>query len=186
MVRDDARAKLNSHDYMFHRGFSKPRMWAQYGRDHTGVCLIMDREKLMQDIEAELSSRGETYISHMNYVNYPQEQVYAFNLDYGEVLKSSLSAVLDSKIHRHHKNYFFTKAEDWANENEWRCLLRGESDDFEYLSIEKSICGIVLGSAFPKVYENAIKPFKERYSIEISRMNWNNGVPQALPCLYET
>ena len=115
MVKDDARINPNSIDYMFHRGFSKPRMWAQYGKDHTGVCLIIDREKLIRDIQLELGSRGETYIGHVKYANFHEEQVHAFDLDYGEVLNSSLPVVLDSKIQKHHKHYFFTKAEDWAN-----------------------------------------------------------------------
>ena len=40
------------------RGHSKPRMWATYGDDHKGVCLIFDRERLRKAFESELNARG--------------------------------------------------------------------------------------------------------------------------------
>jgi len=58
MVKDDPRAIIDGLDHMFHRGYSKPRMWAQYANNHTGVCFIFNRAKLQETIESSLSSKG--------------------------------------------------------------------------------------------------------------------------------
>lgn len=184
MVQDDPRAIINGHDYMFHRGFSRPRMWAQYSDNHSGVCLIFNRKALEQTIKEELSHKSDIYFGEVQYVNFHIDEVDAFNLSHKDILDSSLEETLDIKIKQHYKSYFFTKVEDWSNENEWRCVLRGNNSEPEYVSISNSICGIVIGGEFPNVYEPAISPFGEKYSVHISRILWRNGRPTILPGPY--
>jgi len=181
MVQDDPRAVANGPDYMFHRGFSRPRMWAQYSGNHTGVCLIFDRAKLEETIKLELTAKGDIYFGEVQYVSLHPDEVDAFNLSYEEIFDTSLDATIDSKIKKYYKNYYFSKVEDWSNENEWRCILRGNSTMPEYVSISDSICGIVLGGDFPSVYEPAITPFGVEFSVNIGRIAWRNGQPVILP-----
>ncbi len=93
--------------------------------------------------------------------------------------------MLDRKVDTHYKKYFFTKAEDWSGENEWRCLFRGNDAKQEFISIKDSICGIVVGANFPKVYEPSISPFGKKFSVPISKIHWLNGKPSILPGPYD-
>ena len=38
------------------RGYSRPRMWQQYGDNYQGVCMIFDRAALQRAIEASVPS----------------------------------------------------------------------------------------------------------------------------------
>lgn len=185
MVKDDPRAVLNNFDYMFHRGYSRPRMWAQYANNHTGVCLIFDRDELQKTIESTLSSSGDLYFDDVQYLNYHPDEIDAFHLNYEDIKKSSLEAVLDKKVNMHYKKYFFTKAEDWNGENEWRCLFRGRDVEAEFISIKESIRGIVVGANFQDVYEPSISPFGKEFSIPISKIHWLNGKPMIAPGPYD-
>jgi hypothetical protein len=183
--QDDPRAVADGLDYTFHRGYARPRMWAQYGGGHSGVCLVLDRKALDNRIRTELIGRGVVYSGPVEYVNSSRDEMLAFHLDHREILAGSLESVLRAKVDRHHRTYFFTKAEDWSSEIEWRWVLRGADSEPEYVSIRDSLKAIVLGEDFPSVYEPAIVPFGERYGVPIARMHWMNGRPQASPGPYE-
>lgn len=181
MVKDNINVLEDNFDSTFHRGFARPRMWAQYSKNHSGVCLIFNKKKLQQSIESTLLSKGNIYWDDIEYSNSHTDNDRAFNLNHEEIDNNTLNVVLDNKINEFYKTYFFTKSEDWSSENEWRCVFRGDNKEAEFVSIKESICGIVLGVDFPKVYESAIVPFSEEYSIPIARIQWPNGMPIVVP-----
>ena len=181
MVQDDVRARINSPDYFFHRGFSRPRMWAQYSNNHSGVCLIFERDSLEKTIRTELSTQGDIYFGEVEYENMHRDEVDAFHLEYDTIVNSSLEQHLDAKVKQYYRQYFFTKLEDWSSENEWRCVLRGDNTIPEFVSIDNSLCGIVIGGEFSRVYIPSITPFAEQYSVDIAQMHWRNGHPTVLP-----
>ena len=181
MVKDDPHITSNSIDYSFQRGFSRPRMWAQYADNHSGICFIFDREKLEKTIKSALSAKGDIYFDDVTYRNFNPDQVHAFSLSHEEIQKNSLESVLNEKVKLHYKQYFFTKAEDWSSENEWRCILRGNDSEAEFIPIKDSICGIIVGNNFPNVYVPSITHFGKKYSVEVARIHWSNGVPIILP-----
>jgi hypothetical protein len=159
-------------------------MWALYGDGHRGVCFILDRNALSDQIESQLLGRGVVYAGPVTYTNF-QDDLPAFELDYRDVLESSLEEVLRAKIARHHRTYFFTKAEDWSSEIEWRWVACGSDNRPVYVSLRDSLRAIVLGVDFPHVYEPAVVPFGKRYGVPIARMHWRNGTPIVLPGPYE-
>jgi hypothetical protein len=36
----------------YRAGFARSRMWSQYGKRHTGICLVFDRTRLEEDFES--------------------------------------------------------------------------------------------------------------------------------------
>jgi hypothetical protein len=118
-------------------------------------------------------------------VNLDHREVHAFNLDYSEILHTSLDEVLCGKVEEHWDSYFFTKAEDWSSEIEWRWVLCGQDSEPEHVSIKHSLRAIILGVDFPQVYEPAVVVFGERYQVPIARIHWYNGRPSALPGPFE-
>lgn len=183
--QDDPRAVTDGFDAAFHRGYARPRMWAQYGDGHSGVCLVLDRMALDNRIRTELLGKGVVYAGPVAYANLDDDEQPAFHLNYSEVLAGSLEEVLRTKVDRHHRTFFFTKAEDWSSEIEWRWVVCGTDSEPEYVSIQDSLRAIVLGQDLPSVYEPAIVPFGKRYGVPIARVHWRNGMPLVLPGPYE-
>lgn len=180
MVKDYTRP-INSVDQHY-RGWARARMWAQYSGNHTGVCLIFDKEKLQEIIKYTLSSKGNLYFSDVQYLNPNSfDNFDAYNFEHEEIQTNPLESVLSKKVEQYYKEYFFTKAKDWSNENEWRCVLKGKSTEPEFVSIKESICGIIVGTDFPKVYQPSISYFGEEFSIPIARIIWKNGQPHIVP-----
>lgn len=176
---------MDGPDSTFHRGYARPRMWSQYGSNHRGICLVLDREHLNSQIETHFDSKGRIFCGTVSYVNQHYNDVDAFTLKYEDILEHSLDAVIQRKIEDHHWSYFFTKAEDWESELEWRWVHYGQDSLPEYISIERSLKAIVLGVDFPVVYEPAMIPFGQRYGVPIARITWRNGLPVIVPGPYD-
>jgi hypothetical protein len=64
-VSDDSSATTNQETRstmpnMYERGHSRPRMWAQYAKNHSGVCLVFDRQKLHRTFKNWSAANGAT------------------------------------------------------------------------------------------------------------------------------
>lgn len=178
LVRDEPK-NLDKIDSLYRRGFSKPRMWAQYSDDHSGVCIVLDKERLKSIITSTFRNKGKLYFGNIEYENFFSQigEIKAFQLNYQDIIKNSLENVIDNMIVNYHKNYFFTKCEDWSTENEWRAVAICNENGYEYVPIKEAICGLVLGVNYSPVYESCILPFGKKYSVPVARIDWHNGKP---------
>jgi Protein of unknown function (DUF2971) len=181
MSTDDKRAAYLDGNYGFYRGYAKPRMWAQYGQNHAGVCLIFDRNLLDKTIRNTLSSKGEIYSGRVHYRHRNAEDADAFNIFHDQIRRNSIDRVVREMVNRYFTNYFFTKAEDWANECEWRWLLRGTDNKPEYVNIAESIRGVVVGSDFPETDKSSVLRLAEKFGIPVAKVIWMNGYPTVHP-----
>jgi hypothetical protein len=102
------------------RGYSRPRMWAQYAENHKGVCIVMDRSGLDQAI-------------HLRYPDQRDSWVLAGKVEYVETARddpASRAIVLrddhniEASVQDHFRmlaaRLFFVKQVDWRDENEYR------------------------------------------------------------------
>jgi hypothetical protein len=160
-------------------------MWAQYGGGHRGVCLILDRSALNAAIEEELALQGKLYSGTVEYRNYHPDDFRAFNLAYEDVRSGTLEAVLQAQVDTFHRTFFFTKAEDWSSEFEWRWVLCGSTEGPVYVPLGTSLKAIVLGVDFPREYDPAVVPFGKQFQVPIGRMFWRNGTPSVVPGAYD-
>jgi hypothetical protein len=49
--------RVTADDPGYYRGYSRPAMWAYYGANHTGVCLVFDRRLLVDEIIPDFGRR---------------------------------------------------------------------------------------------------------------------------------
>ncbi|MBM7605973.1 hypothetical protein JOC75_004001 [Metabacillus crassostreae] len=177
---------VGSEDYFMEhdgRGYSHPRMWAQYGGNHTGVCLMFDKTILEKVIDDEFSQRG---LIHHGFVNYGARSLnshYAFNSINSEEIQS-LGLKLFSKQHlnKYYKELFFEKMLDWKDESEYRWVFFSNEDrHYEVFKFQDALVGIILGVDFPPVYETIIESYCKKSNIHVIRMDWYNGKPNILP-----
>ncbi len=138
----------------FGRGYCHPRMWAQYAGAHSGVCLVFDKALLNTTITETLSPSGQLFSGEVHYADRAKEDLEAFELDYSEIMKDSIEAVITRKLVRYNQTYFFQKALDWQQEQEYRWVLIGDENTPEHVYVDAfaSLRYIILGMEFADVY----------------------------------
>ncbi len=151
------------------RGHSKPRMWATYGDDHKGVCLIFDRELLERAFKNGLNGRGQLLPGGA--VRYgdklPADEDGAAVID-SKTFGKNFEKALHQKIEDHHGTYFFYKHVDWSTEDEYRFIITGGEPGPIELTFDDALVGVVVGM---KTIE------KEGYLRAIGDMAQDMGVP---------
>ncbi len=120
------------------KGYYNNYMWERYGDKHNGICLILDKKKLFDEI---LKKYG--YFAKHNKVEYKSNEISEHN-----------NATNNENIH------LFQKDLTYSHENEYRILLRKQLDEKnrDYIgknAIEGVIVGIQLENEI-KMYNNSI------------------------------
>jgi hypothetical protein len=141
----------NSSDISNHI-YCRPRMWAQYGDNHKGVCLIFEKNELHEQIDMHMCANRGRMINYdkVNYLSWMDKIDSGITLDYSEetykeclkdpdILYSNLNANLIFE------SMFFRKHVDWSSENEFRWLLFSNSLKNLDILYGKSLKAIVLG-----------------------------------------
>jgi hypothetical protein len=158
------------------RGWAHPSLWAHYGGRHGGVCLRFDRTKLVEQFRSQLCSRGQCFHGS---VEYPIQRVSALpseSLDVEQVREFGTDAVVSRYIEKHHRELFFTKHHDWANEREFRLILNEPSVLPAYLKIEDCLTAVLLGDQFPLTMLDAVRRVLSRMpDVELIQLHYHNG-----------
>ncbi|WP_444945133.1 DUF2971 domain-containing protein [Microbulbifer sp. VTAC004] len=127
------------------RGHSKPRMWATYGDDNKGVCLIFDKELLRQAFENGLNGQGRLLHGAVRYgKQLPADKRKAAVTDL-KVFEGNFEEALQKKIEDHHDIYFFYKHVDWSTEDEYRFVITGGEPRPIELAFDDALVGVVVG-----------------------------------------
>jgi hypothetical protein len=108
----------------FDCSWARPRMWEQYGDNHTGACLLFERGRLEATLMNEL---GEERIFFGD-VTYDREGIAASRVQHvtDERIfdkKQRQKAVADH-IDKYRDDFFLLKSDDFETEAEYRVVLK--------------------------------------------------------------
>lgn len=116
------------------RGTYHHRMWAQYGENQHGACIVIDKNRFLEENKTLFNMEGAfADIGNVTYSDYISEIKYDGSPHKDFIIK-------------HRKEIFYKKNRDWQDETEARFLGIGLKSD--KLSIQNSISYICLGSRF--------------------------------------
>jgi len=168
----------------FMPGYNRPRMWAQYAENHTGVCLIFDGYRLHKNINETLKNRCKIFHGSVSYVKYAASIQYR-SLEFPDITKNEIRERIGDYFKErirdyyfeNYKSYFLSKYPDWKNESEYRWLVHSEKKSPEFVSIDGALKAVLVGRQFPKVYEPALINICKQLRVSAGRMNWAVGVP---------
>jgi hypothetical protein len=168
---------------IFKRGFCKPRMWAQYADNHSGVCLVFDLEKLSKRIVSEFSAENLFFYGPVKYTNRqivrnlydPDDQQYTINVDYLE--KVGREAYVEAHLRTHYQRLFFEKMEDWKDESEWRYVVFSQTEGNLYIDFEGSLVGIMYGANTTEENVQSIMELTESWGLRHMGLKWKNCSP---------
>lgn len=157
-------------------GWSKSRMWSQYGEDHKGLCLVFSREAL----EAEFVNIGEHLIAKNIKYNALTDQFpfgAAHMLDGNQISKDGVEKYSIAHIRRYADTLLFTKNIDYRDEGEYRVVIFDADNKYEYINIERSIRGIISGDRTSEVYLSLIRDLANQYEVDCRSLFWERGTP---------
>lgn len=138
-------------------GFDIPSMWGHYGDKGNGVCLVFDKQKLLN-----ILSNNELIL-------------FKGEIKYRSSFHSSISVKYDKygNIKPFSKNelkqFFFSKTKDWINEQEYRILaINNINQERLSLSLQDSLMAIIMHNASD--VENHESVFSSKQYDELSKI----------------
>lgn len=161
------------------RGFAKPRMWAQYGNNHHGVCLVLKRNKLDRAIVASFSKhvvlRGRVKYTNRPLLEGPDDHDYQINIDALEDLGLQQYA----KLHVQHyfRRLFLEKMTDWRDEAEYRWIVFADTRDELYVPLDECLEGLIFGEATTIRDIKTMMELAEPIGAQCMRLKWRNCAP---------
>lgn len=176
---DDKMLSGNHLNDIYKRGYSKSRMWSQYANNHSGVCLVFNKNKL-NNIINDYSQKDIFKFVHgpVKYVNRSivpdliNEQQYVINLDHLENV--GRKQYVDDHLHKYFERLFFEKLEDWSNESEYRYVIFSNSKEELYFNFKDALSGIIFGDSISE--ENILKILNltKKMNLDYWKLKWKN------------
>jgi hypothetical protein len=162
------------------RGWCKPRMWAQYGDDHRGVCLAFDRVKLESALRSEFKSKRPMAIGQVHY----RDQMIVRNLHdpaYMVLIDELAKLGWDRYIHFHLQHsrgrLFFEKNADWSNETEYRCVVWGGDGESTFVNYGDSLRGVMFGASASDEMIESIYAATHHLGVFAQQLVWQGCSP---------
>lgn len=159
------------------KGFARPRMWAQYSQNHTGACLVFNKQKVVNWFNKKYKDAIH-FSGNIHYepiIQLISEMPYAQTLLASE-LSMSNEAIAADRINKYHDIYFFSKHMDWAEENEFRLMVKPQKDTDIFLDIDGLLECIILGT---RVENCLVEPIRILSNSFINKPDmaqfWYNG-----------
>lgn len=148
-------AGLSSHIYC------RPRMRAQYGNNHKGVCLIFNKQKLdcfkkSSNISKYIRDKVE-YLPCLNTENDFDVDSYIKAKEYIEDKNKLFDDINKNEFI---KSRFFKKHDDWKGESEYRWIVLSDDKIDLFIDFEDSLEAIVLGCDVHLQYHAIFKKAK--------------------------
>lgn len=157
--------------------YAKPRMWATYGDNHKGLCLIFDKDELSKEFSKIDSIKiYEGKIKYLNYIPLIQNNVALSIKELRSICikgKKYNTELLYNAIDNNYllKSKYFRKHIDWKTENEYRWLVFTKEAKDLNLNFAKSLKAIVLGVETDERYICLL----EKYNIPLYKLLFNDG-----------
>ena len=118
-------------------GFCINPMWGHYADSGNGVCIVLNKEKLLAKL-----SKYDCYYDNIKYV-----ENYDNTFDINSNNNSNIIKDVKEFVANNWQEAFFKKTTDWQYEQEFRILKRTNSAMNEYLDIEGCIDCIIINRA---------------------------------------
>ncbi len=145
---------------VYGRGFALPRMWAQYAQNHNGVCFVLNKERVIEKVNAERSffeARSVHYADIASTYHIKEKQVNSIYNKIKNVANGNLPYLAEMKNDDFLKYNFFEKSADWSNEQEYRIIIYSCADERQkILNLADAIEGVVIGERMDDTHKDIL------------------------------
>jgi len=172
-------------ELVFNKGYPKPRMWAQYGEDQKGICIIFNKIKLIQKCR-KYRENNKVYSLQLvkGSIYYTNAIIRLQNIF--TIMDADLVLTEKQFIQRKERYLFRTKFLDFKDEHEYRIAFIPHKNTDEsvigvlpdlYIDISECIEGIICGSKFNKVYHKIIIDYAKLFNVNAYQLSFKKGYP---------
>jgi hypothetical protein len=180
--QDTGRPPEGGWNDVFRCPWARPRMWEQYAENHAGVCLIFDREKLIDVFQYELAKLGQHWNQAVTYTPAGFAGSPAAHVQSEAFKGVAIEDGVAIHVYEHFTDFFFLKTEDWATECEYRFVLKPASDDGStdkplLVPYGDALKYVVVGEAFPPWQIEGARQVAKDARVELRFMSWKLGQP---------
>lgn len=172
--------QLELHESLYGRGWARARMWEQYGDTHRGVCLVFDREALVDAFSTQSQDPDVDFFLGEKVRYTPAgtgSEHSARNMDLASFMAGDTKAAAKAHLATFARELLFTKTRDWEAEHEFRFVLTTESVGFEFLEFGSSLKAVIVGSDFPQWQVRGASQVCEQSEAELLRIRWFSEGP---------
>ena len=165
-------------DNLLFKGWARSRMWAQYADNHSGVCLVFDKEEFQKSFNALANENTEILLDRaIDYTNYLTElETSMADINSG---KRTVDDYSNFYLEDDKKKFLFQKCQDYRDENEYRfCLINRalkSPDESMFVNYGASLKAVILGQKFSTSLNLATPDNVEKFKIL-----WTFGKPSLL------
>lgn len=184
VTQDKPNLDPNRLAYLYGRCYAHPSMWDRYAAGHTGVCLMLDKEKLHAAVERAATGRGGVFGGPVSYADEPPHVMAAFHLsasETGAIVEGREQAVFEEHQRANLDAFYFWKSMDWSPEFEYRWVLLDSSADDVFVDISEALTGVIFGDRAPELDSQRVAGALAGQKIDFSQLRYRNGHPIALP-----
>ena len=184
LLRDSVHVLCLTEDRRSHggeqRGYGngprRARMWAQYAANHTGVCLCFDGKRLIGAAEDQLGGPGRTLL-HAAVDYLPEGEYPRATTLFQPRAEQDLKTFIENLVGTIPWDLFFAKDWDWNSETEYRFLLRGDTQDEEFIDVRGALEAVIVGQRFHPVYRPGLYKLCKELEIDPLQIQWEMGLP---------
>lgn len=159
-------------------GLLKSRMWAQYGDNHEGACIVFSKSKLIKLLGSQITNTQEILIESVSYINPERRKQPILHVDQSDFLKATSNDIALDFLRKHKKALLFSKQTDYRDECEFRVVMVNKSpglpnESESFINASNAIEGVVFGDRFPRVYTPTINALLSGSDICARKLYWH-------------
>ena len=161
-------------------GWSKPRMWAQYGGNHHGVCLVFSRNALISQFKNCKPDVEWLRYENVIYTTAGKYNFATLDIQGNSLQRSGVKQYCRQHVEVHWRDLFFTKHKDYRDESEFRIVAHDPLSKLESVDLLESLRGIIVGDMMHDVYFPLFERLAADLKIEARQAYWSNGKPHLI------
>ena len=163
-------------------GWSKSRMWSQYGQNHYGICLVFSKNELENVLNKKKSQIRDFKASYVQYSQQERIGRSAITLNGNRLESEGVEKYSFNHVIENSEELFFRKHIDYRDEAEFRVVVFDPNKKLENLDISSSIKCVIVGDRTPEAYIPLINQRCAELNIESRRARWDRGQSNLLLC----
>lgn len=158
-------------------GWARTGMWAHYRDRHKGICLIFNRQKLIN--AAKKNNEVKCVDKKIEYSNNFNDFKEAFSVDLNT--NNSNEDFTNFYMTKDKQDFLFKKCIDFVSEQEYRFLFISDSfnENQPYkFNFENALEGMIFSDCFDENNFDGLKSLSTKFNIPVFRLQWEYGTPE--------
>jgi hypothetical protein len=163
-------------------GWNKPRMWAQYGENHNGACLVFSKRALEAQIANLHLEAGSFTIGYVLYTQENRMPFEAFTIDADRLSQVGCERYATEFVRTRMDDIFYLKHIDYRDEAEYRVVIHDAAATNEFIEVADSLKGVLWGD---RTTDNELRDLHPQCTVRnvgCGFVHWDRGTSNLLHC----